>query len=207
MGTIIHLPKALRSYVEPSKETVGALYSLIRGMGTDLYLIKSYGFEGDATLISEGRVADKATEDISKEENQECVIAKHILRGKLDKVAKDTLIAIDDKQINYFADCEGFTAITIASDFGLLAFGWQDGAKVAGFKSQLMVALLAYAFGYINSNSRDETMVKLLHSYLPFDGHMSIFSPTSLDLIICESLAGQSPQRNPPTGRRTVMVN
>ena len=166
MGTIIHLPKALRSYVEPSTETVGALYSLIRGLATDLYLIQPHGLAGH-----------------------------------------DTLIAIDDKQINYFADCEGFTAITIASDFGLLAFGWQDGAKVAGFKSQLMVALLAYAFGYINSNSRDETMVKLLHSYLPFDGHMSIFSPTSLDLIICESLAGESPQRNPPTGRRTVMVN
>ena len=206
MGVIIHLPRK-QTYEKPPIKMIGDLYSLIRGLGTDLYLIKNYTFEGEGSELARGRVADKPLKDLTQEENEACVVAKYLLDSKLERVTKDYIAAESDEPISYFSDEEGFASIVIKSDYGYLSFGWQDGTKTSSSKNELMVTLLAYAFGYVNSESRDETAVMILYRYLPYAGHMGAFSPTTLDIAICESL-GEIPTNRPPRHRHSMtMVN
>ncbi len=200
MGKVIQFSTVLdfrKTYIAPPKKTISALYSLIRGQGIDMYLIKSYDFSGRGTEVDRGRVSSKPIEDITKEENVRCVVFKNTMDSKLDQLAIKVLSNGTD-QIHYYSDESGFTAVTVASDYGLVAFAWQDGRNVTSQKGALMVTLLAYAFGYINSNSHDLRMVDLLHSYLPYTGHMSSFTPTCIDLVVGQSLEEDPPHRKTP---------
>lgn len=210
MGKIIQFQLPTCSlYNAPPAEVIGALFSLIRGLGTDMYLIRSYGLNGINTEITRGRVSNKPVQSFTTTENMACVIAKHTLESKLDQFAQ-SIPNDENEPIHYAADEQGFTAVAVKSDRGVIAFGWQDGTyKTSPHKGKLMVTLLAYAFGYANSESCDEAMVRHLFHYLPFSGHFGGYVPADIDLVICSHMKDNSPLRGPsPTSfRRPVAAH
>lgn len=196
MGNVLYLEKM--AYRRLPIGVVGALFSLIRGLGTDLYLITKTDFRGRTEVLAKGRVTNKTLSQLTEEEN---LHSKEMGASLIAKLRQSTETIEDGKPIAYFTDENGYAAVVIDSDYGHLSFGWQDGAEISGPKNLLMTTLLAYAFGVVNADSSDQKMVTLLHNYLPFEGGMKSFSISEIDLVIGEAI------NNPPAWEKREAAN
>ncbi len=165
--------------------TIGKYFEELRGVGTDLYVIKHFYKTRGAIEIGRGFVPTGAIENAAELRQKQLE-----LEAKLDEAKTEAVRYCNKPTKVYQAKVDEFALAFIPCQDGLIGCGWYDHADTSK-KGLRMAASVLYALGLINAEN-DEVLWEVAYKYLPYEAELS----DNADQILWDSLKEEVIKRN-----------
>lgn len=167
--------------------TIGKYFEHARGIGTDLYVIKYYGQDGEQTELTRGCIPTGKAFDTVKLKKKQIDLTTF-----LDTESAKALQTVTKTSRVYQKRLGKNSIVYIKAKGGVIGCGWYDNANTPK-KGLKLAAFVLYALGTINPGV-DEILWEAAYHYLPYDSELG--RNDIADEIILSSMQDEVVRRN-----------